>query len=176
MRLLGAVLAGGRATRFGADKALARLHDASLLDHALASLAPYCAALVVCGRDAAPVPALPDLPASGLGPLGGIAGALAHAEALDFDAVLTTACDTPFLPRDLLTALLAADCAHAAEAPVVGRWPVRLAAPLRAHLAGGGDRSIRRWAAGIGVIALLPGVTVANVNTPADLAALGRLG
>lgn len=168
-RILGAVLAGGRATRFGTDKALARLHDATLLDHALASLAPHCAALVVCGRVTAPVSAVPDLPAPDLGPLGGLAGALARAQALGFTAVLTTACDTPFLPPALVDALLASDGAFAAEAPTVGLWPVRLADPLRDHLARGGERSIRRWARTAGVAAVMAGLTVPNVNTPADL-------
>ncbi|MBY9061459.1 molybdenum cofactor guanylyltransferase [Sphingomonas yunnanensis] len=171
-RILGAVLAGGQARRFGSDKALAALGGIRLLDHALSSLAPHVAALVVVGRDAAPVPVVPDRPCPGLGPLGGIAGALAHAAANGFDAVLTTACDTPVLPESLVTALRGAGAAHAAEAPTVGYWPVTLAAPLVQHLAAGGERSVRRWAAGAGVIAVCPGVTLANVNTPDDLARL----
>jgi molybdopterin-guanine dinucleotide biosynthesis protein A len=171
-RLLGAVLAGGQGTRFGSDKALARVGGVPLIERALDSLRPHVATLVVCGRPGAPVPVVADLPAPGLGPLGGIAGALDHAARHGFDAVLTTACDTPALSADLLAALLAHDCAHAAEAPTVALWPVRLAQPLREHLAAGGARSIRRWAACAGAVAVLPGVTVANVNTPADLAAL----
>ncbi len=174
-RILGAVLAGGRATRFGSDKALARWRDATLLDHALGSLRPHVDALVVVGRASAPVATTPDRPAPDLGPLGGIAGALDYAMRGGFDAVLTTACDAPTLPPALVAALLASDGAHAAEAPTVGLWPVRLAVPLFAHLHAGGDRSIRRWAAGEGLAAILPGVTVANANTPADLARLGRL-
>ena len=172
MRLLGAVLAGGRATRFGSDKAMATLDGLSLLERALDSLRPHVAALVVCGRDRAPVPVVADLPAPDLGPLGGIAGALDHATRHGFDAVLTTACDTPVLPDALVAALLAERCAHAAEAPTVGLWPAALAAPLADHLANGGPRSIRRWAAQAGAVAVLPGVTIANINTPADLAAL----
>lgn len=173
-KILGAVLAGGQARRFGSDKALASLDGTALLDHALASLAPYVAALVVVGRVSAPVPVVPDRPHPGLGPLGGIAGALAHAAANGFDAVLTTACDTPALPESLITALRASAAAHAAEAPTVGYWPVTLVEPLAAHLAAGGERSIRRWAARVGVIAVCPGVTLANVNTPDDLARLAR--
>lgn len=167
--ILGAVLAGGQASRFGGDKAMARLGDATLLDHALASLRPYCTLLVVIGRTQAPVPTAPDLPRPGLGPLGGIAGALAQARAQGMAAVLTTACDTPFLPLPLVGRLLAAGSGHAAEAPTVGLWPVTLLDGLLRHLAGGGDRSIRRWAAAAGVPAVLPGVTLANVNTPDDL-------
>ncbi|KQT32556.1 hypothetical protein ASG29_12385 [Sphingomonas sp. Leaf412] len=173
-RILGAVLAGGRATRFGTDKALARWRDATLLDHALASLAPHCAALIVCGRDEAPVPTICDLPAPDLGPLGGLAAALAYARANGFDAVLTTACDTPMIPDTIVAALLESGRAHAAEAPTIGLWPAGLATSLRDHLASGGNRSIRHWAASIGAVAILPGVTVDNVNTPADLAALTR--
>lgn len=170
--ILGAVLAGGNATRFGSDKALAALFGRTLLDHALASLAPHCATLVVCGRLKAPVPTLADVPSAGLGPLGGLAAALAHAEAHGHAAVLTTACDTPAIPPALLAALLAAGSGHAAEAPTLGLWPARLAGPLRVHLAAGGARSIRRWAGLAGVPALAPGVLVSNVNTLADLAAL----
>ncbi len=172
--ILGAVLAGGQARRFGSDKALAALDGTALLDHALASLAPHVAALVVVGRGSAPVAVVPDRPRPGLGPLGGIAGALAYAAAHGYDAVLTTACDTPALPGSLITALRAHGAAHAAEAPTVGLWPVTLAEPLALHLAADGERSVRRWAAGAGVVAVCPGVTLANVNTPDDLARLSR--
>jgi len=172
MTILGAVLAGGRAKRFGSDKALARLGEATLLDHALASLSPHVDALVVIGRDTAPVAVAPDLPRADLGPLGGIAGALAHARAIGCTSVLTTACDTPMLPGTLVTALLACEAAHAAEAPTVGHWTVRLLEPLLARLNTGESRSIRRWAADAGVATVLPGVTVANINTAEDLAGL----
>lgn len=172
MTILGAVLAGGRATRFGRDKALALLGDATLLDHALASLSSHVDALVVVGRVEARVAVTPDLPHADLGPLGGIAGALAFARQHGHTSVLTTACDTPSLPGALVAALLAQEAAHAAEAPTVGHWPVRLLEPLLAHLRSGESRSIRRWAAGAGVTAVLPGVTVPNVNTADDLADL----
>ena len=169
MTILGAVLAGGRATRFGRDKALATLGEATLLEHAIASLALHVDALVVVGRDHAPVAVSPDLPHADLGPLGGIAGALAFARARGHSSVLTTACDTPSLPNALVAALLAKEAACAAEAPTVGHWPVRLLDPLLARLASGESRSIRRWAMSADVAAVLPGVTVPNVNTMDDL-------
>ena len=172
MKVLGAVLAGGRATRFGSDKALAALDGRALIDHAIASLMPYCETIVVVGRTAAPVACIPDLPLSDLGPLGGIAGALAYAADHGFDAVLTTACDTPALPVEVFAALRAGAPAYAAEAPTVGLWPARLAAPLLAHLLAGKPRAIRRWAETIGAAAVLPGVVLANINTQDDLTAL----
>ncbi len=169
MRLLGAVLAGGRATRFGSDKALAALGGRALIDHAIASLTPFCETIVVVGRATAPVPCIPDLPRPDLGPLGGIAGALAYAADHGFDAVLTTACDTPFLPDEVIAALRAAAPAYAAEAPTVGLWPTPLGEPLLAHLRADQPRAIRRWADSVGATAVLPGVVLSNINTPADL-------
>lgn len=173
IRILGAVLAGGRSSRFGSDKALATWRDTALIDHALDSLSPHVADLLVVGRPDARARTAPDLPHPDLGPLGGIAGALAVAARDGFDAVLTTACDTPLLPAALVAALLAQEVAYATEAPTVGLWPARLAAPLVEHLSAGGDRSIRRWARAAGAVAVLPGVVLANVNTPDDLARLG---
>lgn len=175
MTILGAVLAGGQARRFGSDKALALLDGRTLLDHALASLAPHVDALVVVGRTEAPVATAPDRPAPGLGPLGGICGVLAHAAAHGHAAVLTTACDTPALPAGLAEALLASGGAYAAEAPVVGLWPVRLLEGLCAHLAAAKDRSVRRWAAAEGLPGLLHGRIVADADTPADLRRLTDL-
>jgi len=164
--LLGAVLAGGESRRFGSDKAAALLDGQPLIDHAVAALAPHVGVVVICGRGA-----LPDRPRAGLGPLGGIAAALHHAADHGFEAVLTIACDTPRLPPAILAALLDHPIAYAAEAPTVARWPAALADALDAHLAGGGDRSIRRWAAAVGAVAVAPGVIVPNINTPADLLA-----
>ncbi|WP_022687728.1 molybdenum cofactor guanylyltransferase [Sphingomonas phyllosphaerae] len=174
MNILGAVLAGGQSTRFGSDKALALLDGTALLDHALASLQPHCATLVVVGHPHAAVPTIPDLPVSGLGPLGGIAGALAYAADLGFDAVLTTACDTPELPAALVATLIAEAPAYAAEAPTVALWPVHLAMPLLTHLLGNGPRAIRHWADAIGARSIMPGMALTNINTPGDLATLTR--
>lgn len=172
MPILGAVLAGGRSSRFGSDKALARLGGATLLDHALASLAAFTPMQVVCGRAEAPATTVADVPAPDLGPLGGICGALTHAQGHGFDAVLTIACDTPLFPDNMVAALLAVQCGFAAEAPTVGLWPARLAGPLRDHLAASGDRSIRRWAASVGAVPVLPGTIVPGANTVAQLDAL----
>jgi molybdopterin-guanine dinucleotide biosynthesis protein A len=171
---LGAVLAGGRATRFGSDKALATLAGRALLDHAITSLGAHCDTIVVVGRTTAPVTCIPDLPFSDLGPLGGIAGALAYAADHGFNAVLTTACDTPSLPDEVIAALRAAAPAYAAEAPTVGFWPADLAGSLLAHLLDDRPRAIRRWAETIGASAVLPGMVLTNINTPDDLAALRR--
>lgn len=165
VRLLGAVLAGGRSTRFGSDKALALLDERPLIEHAIAALATRTEAVIVCGRTWSDW--VPDRPAPGLGPLGGINAALHVAAERGFDAVLTVPCDLPELPP------LPEGPFHALEAPVIGCWPANLAARLDAWLATGEDRSVWGWARHAGVPAVSIG-PIANFNTPEDLAAFRR--
>ena len=177
-RLLGVVLAGGQARRFGSDKALALLGGRPLLAHAVAALAPQTDAVVLCGRadtevDGRRVTGLADRPAPGLGPLGGLNAALHHALAHGFDAVLTCGCDTPSLPATLATELAAAGtCAVVEALPVIGRWPATLAYALDRHLAASGDRSLRGWARAAGAALVTLPAALPNINTPGDLAGL----
>lgn len=173
MRLMGAVLAGGRSSRFGSDKAAALLEGASLLEHAVAAIGRQVETVAVIGRENARFDCAPDRPEPGLGPLGGIAGALAHAAARGFDAAATIGCDMPVLPDGLVAALTAGGgAAMLLDVPVVGLWPVALLAGLDAHLAAGGDRSVRRWARSIGAREVAAPGPIPNINRPEDLAAL----
>ncbi len=166
MRILGAVLAGGESRRFGSDKAEALLDGRRLLDHAADSLAPFCENVVVVGRAGG----IPDSPLPGLGPLGGLCGALAHARANDFDAVLTTACDVPYLPAELIAALAAAPPAAAADLPVVGCWPAGLAERLADYLEDAGPRAVRAWCEAAGARMVAWPEPIRNINRPEDLA------
>lgn len=174
-RILGAILAGGRSTRFGSDKALATLDGRALIDRVADALAPQVDALIVVGRSHPGMAGVADRPAAGLGPLGGIAGALHHAATHGFVQVLTVPCDAPFLPagcRDHLSG--AGRAAYLADLPVVGWWPSSAAALLDELLAGGGSRSVRAFADRIGAVGIagLDGIT--NINTPDDLALLAK--
>lgn len=170
-RLLGAVLAGGRSSRFGSDKALALLDGRTLLDHAVAALSLHVQMVMVCGRPGG----LPDRPAPDMGPLGGLNAALHHAAAQGYDAVLTTGCDMPVYPA-ILPAALAGDGAAVLEGqPLLGWWPAALADALDAHLAEENNRSIRGWIARICVRTVtIPGLVLPNINRPEDLAACGH--
>ena len=95
MSVLGVVLAGGQSTRFGSDKALAEWRGQTLLDRAVATLAQQCDAVIVAGRAEAPAPIVPDRPRPGMGPLAGLNGALHHALAHGYDAVLSVPVDRP---------------------------------------------------------------------------------
>ncbi len=170
MRLLGAILGGGMARRFGSDKALAAIDGRPMLDHVVERLRPQCDALSVVGRDWPGLARIDDLPAPGLGPLGGLAGALAEARARGFDAVLTAGCDLPGLPLDI-GGRLGSPNAILRGQPTIGLWDVVLADPLVSWLATSADRSVRAWAIAAGARWVIGDGDIANVNTPADLAA-----
>lgn len=173
MRLLGAVLAGGRSSRFGSDKALADLHGKPLLQHAVDALALQCDDTIVCGRDWPGLKSVADRPGPDLGPLGGLAAALHHAAANAFDAVVSVGCDTPLLPKDLVNQLAAAgEAAYLRELPIIGLWPARLAPMLDAHLATADDRSLRAWARLANAVAIGVDQPPANINRPEDLVAV----
>jgi molybdopterin-guanine dinucleotide biosynthesis protein A len=168
--ILGAVLAGGRSRRFGSDKALAVMPDGrTLIDHAMAGLAPHVASIVICGRGGG----LPDRPAPDLGPLGGLNAALHHARADGFAGVLTNGCDMPLYPADLPVALIGAEAAILEGQPLLGWWPVTLADALDAHLAEENNRSIRGFVDRVGArVVDMPGLILPNINRPEDLAGL----
>ena len=113
-----------------------------------------------------------DLPAPGLGPLGGIAGALDHAARHGFESVLTIGCDMPRLPSALLDALLRRAPSYCADAPILGHWPAALADDVLAHIAASDRRSVRGWARSIGALPIRSPEPLANINTPQDLVAL----
>ncbi|QNE32161.1 molybdenum cofactor guanylyltransferase [Sphingomonas sp. NBWT7] len=172
-RILGAILAGGQSSRFGADKALALLGGKTLLDHVAASLAPQVDALAVVGRAYADINSIADVPRPGLGPLGALAGALRYAVEGGFGAVLSVPCDAPVLPGDLRRILSGDGAAYLRDLPVIGWWPAMLARPLARWLDDDNPRSVRRWADTVGARAIAVDRLPPNINTPADLAALG---
>ncbi|MDO6416722.1 molybdenum cofactor guanylyltransferase [Sphingomonas sp. BIUV-7] len=167
--ILGAVLAGGRSSRFGTDKALALWRGRPLIEHVVAALQSVSQTIVICGRAHGSAAAIPDRPMPDLGPLGGLNAALHHARAHGFDRVVTAPCDTPLLDEGLLDLILSsAGDAWLADMPVIGIWRSEHAAALDAHLQGGGDRSMRRWARLIDARPLAYAAPF-NINRPADL-------
>lgn len=167
--ILGAVLAGGRSTRFGSDKALADLAGRSMLSHAVAALKGQCDAVVVTGRDMASAPTVPDWPRAGMGPLGGIAAALHHARDAGFDAVLTCAVDSVGLSAFAIAELSPAP-AYCESQPVIGLWPVSASITLDALLESDARHSVMAFAERIGARAVTLSCKPANINTLADLA------
>jgi len=171
--ILGVVLAGGQSRRFGSDKALAELDGQTLIAHAVATVSRWTDHVVVVGRASAPAPVLPDWPAPGLGPLGGLAAGLRFACEHGYDTVLSCGVDAALLP-DNLPERLGAPPACVAQQPVIGLWPADAAATIEAILGGPHPHSLKALAAALGARQVVLPVAPANINTPADLAALAR--
>lgn len=167
MKILGAILAGGAATRFGADKAAARFEGRALIDHVIAALAPQVDGLIVVGRDWPGLVRVDDLPVAGLGPIGGLAGALGYATRNGFDAVAVAPCDTIGLPEDLVRRLSPGPSVVRGQRSI-GLWPSSLAAVLIARLNSGGSRALHVWATAAEAREIDCGA-LRNINFAADL-------
>lgn len=150
------ILAGGRSSRFGAPKALAKLGDRSLLEHVVCRLAAQTSAGVVLNAARGSFDQvyrgeyIEDALDGGLGPLSGLHAGLLWAQSKGHDAIMTAPVDTPFLPHDL-AARLAQTGAPACAAsmgrrhPVVGLWPVDLLNRLTTEIENG-LRAANAWA------------------------------
>jgi len=168
--ILGCVLAGGRSSRFGSDKALAEVGGRTLLAHAVDLLGGWCEYVVVAGRETAPAPTLPDVH-PGRGPLGGLAAALHLARDEGYAAVLSMGVDSLGLPDDLPQRLTPAP-AFVSQQPIIGLWPAGAAAVVDHLLAAAGSHAMRALADALGARAVTLPAAPANINTPGDLAAL----
>ena len=177
MSLLGVVLAGGAARRFGSDKAIVQWHGKTLIEHSAEALRPFVDRIVVAGRkgDPAGLESIADRPCAGLGPLGGLCGALYLSAKDKHRGVLSIACDMPVVPMGIVGDLAAAcGAAYVDQAPVLGFWPVELADRLAAFLARSEDRSIIGWGRSIGAMSLHGERDIPNINRPDDLDKLSR--
>ncbi|MCH7958611.1 MAG: NTP transferase domain-containing protein [Candidatus Hydrogenedentes bacterium] len=107
--VFGLVLAGGRSTRMGEDKAALAYHETSQVEHGYELLASCCEKVFVSIRerhpDHASIHPLPHIADSflGFGPMGGILSAMT---AYPDTAWLVLACDMPFVEASALRTLL----------------------------------------------------------------------
>jgi molybdopterin-guanine dinucleotide biosynthesis protein A len=103
-QLSGFVLAGGKSTRMGQDKAAVTLNGLTLLQHALAALREVCSDVAILGKQelyGALGQVYEDI-FPGCGPLGGIHAALSNSKT-QFNLII--AVDTPFLAPKFLSYL-----------------------------------------------------------------------
>ncbi|MDH4411815.1 MAG: molybdenum cofactor guanylyltransferase MobA [Rhizobium sp.] len=187
------ILAGGQSRRMGTDKAQLRLGGMPLALRVADRLKEQVSALYLnapAGHPlAATLPLIADTRPDRPGPLAGVLAALKLCGARPQAAahLLTTPCDTPFLPRDLVkrlpelaesgTIILAA--CNGRTHPITALWPVTLSHDLEAWLADPDHRRVFDF------IARHPSETVDfepfdgplgpvdpffNINTPEDLA------
>ena len=195
------VLAGGRSTRMGRDKAALPWNGTTFLARVVATVAEVVDEVVIVARPGQALPAVGALragvslrhaadAADDRGPVEGLRTNLASCDA---SIVFATACDVPRLApafvRRVLDALRAAPDAAVAVPVVDGRLhPLAAAyrrapalAAARAHLAAGAAR-LTALVEGLPHVVVAEAdlrvvdptlASLANVNTPADLDALG---
>jgi molybdopterin-guanine dinucleotide biosynthesis protein A len=200
-----AILAGGRATRFGGrDKSALLVGGRTILEAQMAALAPLTGDLMIVGDVARPVfepaPAsddrashrqpprvVPDL-VPGCGPLGGLHAALTAARG---NRVLLVACDMPFLSSPFAGYLLSlsedADIvvprSERGYHPLCAVYSIACLAPAATRLADGHLKmrelldAMRTRVVPLDEIQRFgdPDRLLANVNTPADYADLEAL-
>jgi molybdopterin-guanine dinucleotide biosynthesis protein A len=180
------VLAGGQGRRMdGADKGLLPLHGRPLIAWVLDRIAPQVDEMLISANRNLEqyrefgFPVLPDAMPDFPGPLAGLQAAL---EAARNPLVLSVPCDTPFLPTDLVSQLVAALVGTDADMaiPVTDGQPQRavclchreLAGSLRRFLEKGGRR-VGEWQsqAQLVMVPFPEFRAFANLNTPEELAA-----
>lgn len=169
MKILGAILAGGRSRRFGQDKAEAVIDGIAMLDHVIASLSVQVDGLVICGRDWKNIMRVEDRPTADLGPLGGLNGAMAYAHAHKFDAVVTVPVDVLPLPANLIELLSGSEAAVFVKQHLIGFWPVRLGETLDAYVTSANGGAFRGWLEHVAVKKIDEPLRLHNVNSPDDL-------
>lgn len=192
MKVVGLVLAGGRSSRFGREKAAADVAGRPMIAWVLDVLTPACVEVAVNAGpgtqalaygERAGFTTLADDPSDPQGPLAGVRVGLVWAHGLGADALATAPCDTPFLPQDLVAKFAEGwtpgDGARVAVspagmAPLCALWPVPQALDLIGEtMTSGRHPSIRQ------VLEALHAVEVEfpdprafdNLNTPEDYAA-----
>jgi molybdopterin-guanine dinucleotide biosynthesis protein A len=169
VKRLGAIIAGGKATRFGSDKAVAMLNDQPLIGHVADGLRNQVDELIVCGRNWPGIGSIDDRPSADLGPLGGLNAALHYAQQYGFGEVVTAGCDVlpvPEFPRELPNGTAIYVNRHY----LFGVWPAALAKILDLHLSEQEDYSMRHWITMIGARAINSKSSFHNLNTPEDVA------
>jgi molybdopterin-guanine dinucleotide biosynthesis protein A len=190
---IGVVLAGGAGTRIGFPKGALELDGRTLAARAAAALWPLCGTVLISVPPDAdnPAPAFPkveDEAPAGRGPLSGIAAAFACSGRAD---LVVLACDYPRVDTEVLRRIVAraADSGdvvmptdrRGVDHPLVAMWRRSAQLPVADALRSGHFK-VGRILAELAVRRLGPAdfdgldldLALVNLNTPQDLAALGR--
>ena len=192
--LCGIVLAGGRSSRMGVDKAALEFGGITLLQRSVDRLAPVVDELVLVGAPGRPLPEvtselpihLVEDPVEGEGPLVGIAAGL---QACSGDAAVVVAVDMPFVEAELVRLLVArlngthrwvVPIAEGRPQPMCSVYALSALRTIREHL-DAGDRAPMAVGADLDVYRMPPeewravdpaGRSFINANTPEEFALL----
>lgn len=140
---MGFLLAGGKSSRMGVNKAFLNFGGQTLLERALATLSAACGKVTIVGDSETFItygPVVSDIFA-GCGPLAGIHSALGHSSA---ELNLMLAVDMPFVSQELLEFLLgaAADSDAIVTVPRTSKGLQPLCAVYRRDFAASAERAL----------------------------------
>ena len=183
----GMVVAGGRSTRFGGEKAVAELRGQPLLVWAVRRLQRACRDVAVNARVGTETESLAmreglevlhDAPGDPDGPLAGVKAGLAWAASRGARSLAVSPCDAPLLPEDLFVRLIEAAGEGAAMAvtdegrqPLCAVWPISALPFLTEALKDGAHPPTWRTLEALGAVPVRfdPPGAFANINTREDL-------
>lgn len=188
MKILGAIIAGGKSSRMaGHEKAFLKLAGKSILDLVVGRFEPQVDQLVInANGDAARfsefgLAVIPDVFKQLTTPLSGLHACLGFAKNMGADMVVTVPSDTPFLPLDLAARLAGKALAGGAviatsggqDQFIIGAWKTSLLDELETAIARDGLFRVKDWAHRIGAQPVewpvSPHDPFYNVNTPEEL-------
>lgn len=191
MRICAVIVAGGRSSRMGREKALATIRGRRIIDRVIAAVSAQVDAVVINANgdpsrfaDSGLIVFPDDIPDVGT-PLAGLHAALGFAFREGFEAVLTVPSDAPFLPVDLVARLevtgmgAAIAASNGQEHYLTGLWSSALLGDFGMALARPRMPRMQDWARACGAAVVewpaQPYDPFFNVNTPDELAEAERI-
>ena len=184
MKIVGAIIAGGRSSRMGGrEKAFLELDSKPVILHVIEQFEPQVDQLVINANGEPSrfsgfgLEVVPDVLTSLTTPLTGLHAALRFAKSVDADVLMTVPSDTPFLPYDLVARLFARGVAIASSGGqdhfIIGAWKTELLDDLERAIVKDGVFRVKDWAHRALAQKLEwpiePHDPFFNVNTPEDL-------
>lgn len=178
--ITGIILAGGKSSRMGADKALFLLNGSTFLDHIIRALKPLVDDILIVSNDERHskfnLKRVRDTIADA-GPISGLHAGLTHSST---ENNLVLSCDIPLIETSMLEVLLQnneddIDVIQLAETdrvhPLIALYKKRLAEHIGLALFDG-ERKLSKALDGLNIKTLLvsggQAATLANINTPMD--------
>ena len=187
--VLPVILAGGKSRRFGADKAVAKLGDKSLIDYTINKLEPKFAEILVITNNPMQVSKnniffIKDTLTGQLGPLVGILSAMEWVKNNDknYEWIISFPCDTPFFEEKIIDKVINSQKSSDKKLlflksgnkrhNIFGLWSIELMEQLRNDI-NQGARKVEDWANKIGTeiveINSESDKSFLNINTKLDL-------
>ena len=188
MKVIGAIIAGGRSSRMGGrEKAFLELASKPVILHVIEQFEPQVDQLVINANGESArfsdfgLDVVPDVLTSLTTPLAGLHAALKFTKSVAAEVLVTVPSDTPFLPFDLVARLVENAGANGAaiaasggqEHYIIGAWKAELLDDLESAVTKDNLFRVKDWA--YRALAqkvewpVMPHDPFFNVNAPEDL-------